>query len=90
MRYPHETEDHALGLELKRRLLDPRLNLSTLAQLCGIEVRTIRWIRNTKRIPGPMLVAQIGPWWYLALTRETGPTVAQPIEEGHLSIPAAA
>lgn len=97
MTYPHATEDFALGLELKRRLMDPRLNLSTLAELCGIEVRTIRWIRNTKRVPGPMLVAQIGPWWHMALTRKppvpdvegklVGPSIAELVDAGKLPAP---
>lgn len=65
----YEPRDRIIGQELKRRLHDPRLNLSVLADLCGVDVRTIRWVRNTKRMPGPMLIAQIGPWWYRALTR---------------------
>jgi len=60
-------DDLALGLELKRRLATPGINLHELERLCGISRRTLRWIRNTKRVPGVMLVAQIGPWLHMAV-----------------------
>lgn len=47
-------------VQLKRRL--QRCNLLYLSQLSGVDVRTIRWIRNTNRVPGPMLIAQLAPW----------------------------
>lgn len=67
MTYPHAADDHALGLELKRRLSTPGINLHKLERLCGVSRRTLRWIRNTKRVPGILLVCQIGPWLHHAV-----------------------
>ncbi len=55
-------EEIAVSKELKRRLGDPKINLSELARLSGVDVRTLRHIRHTKRLPRTLLVAQVGPW----------------------------
>lgn len=55
-------EDQALGREFKRRIKDTSVNLAKLSRLSGVHLRTLRSLRNSNRLPRPLMVAMVGPF----------------------------
>lgn len=60
--------DDAMALEFQKRLQG--VNLSDLARLSGLPLRSLRVYRNSKTKRASMLtIAQVGPWLEQALPR---------------------